>query len=196
MITDILITLKRTIIALSIGASFGFSLGVLLSCFKSSIIEIVVSALMTLPGMALAPVSILLFGFGDASIIFVGLVAATFPIMYSTIAGLKTIPQDIIEASHIDGCSSLQSLFSIQIPVASMSILTGLELSLAKAWRTVIAVEFVASTRYGIGYAIWDATEYLRFDTVIVGVIATILIHFMLNRIVKFATSPFVFKPV
>ena len=88
-----------------------------------------------------------------------------------------------------------QGLFSIQIPVASMAILTGLELSLAKTWRTVIAVEFVASTRYGLGYAIWDATEYLDFDTVIPGIIAIITIHFLLNRMIKLATKAFIYEP-
>jgi ABC-type nitrate/sulfonate/bicarbonate transport system permease component len=195
MHVDILVTLKRTLIALSIGVSLGFTLALILSYFKNiSIIEITISALMTIPGMALAPISILLFGFGDTSIIFVGLIAAMFPILYNTISGLKIIPQDIIEASQLAGCNYFQSLFYIQIPVASSSIFTGLELSLAKAWRTVIAVEFVASTRYGLGYAIWDATEYLRFDTVILGIVMIILIHFILNRIIKIVTNPFVFK--
>lgn len=195
MLIDLFITIKRTLIALSIGSSLGFSLGILLSLFKTTKpIEYVVSALMTIPGMALAPLAIILFGFGDASIIFVGLVAATFPILYNTISGLKTIPGEIVEASQIDGCSKIKSLFSIQIPVASLAIFTGLELSLAKCWRTIIAVEFVASTRYGIGYSMWEATEYLDFRTIAFCIVMTISIHYIMNRVLKRVTKPFVFK--
>jgi ABC-type nitrate/sulfonate/bicarbonate transport system permease component len=76
-------------------------------------------------------------------------------------------------------------MWLVQVPASKGAILTGLELSLAKSWRTVIAVEFVAAANHGLGYAIWDAAEYLRFDVVASGIAIVMVGHWLLNRLVK-----------
>lgn len=140
---------------------------------------------MTVPGMALAPLAIVLLGFGDLPIVMVGLVTAVFPMAYTVLAGLQSVSHELVESAWVDGANGWQTMWLVQVPAASGAILTGLELSLAKSWRTVIAVEFVAAANYGLGYAIWDAAEYLRFDVVAGGIAIVMVGHWVLNRLLN-----------
>lgn len=191
MVVDTLVTLKRFLLALLGGTSFGFALAILLMFFDRfrQTVETGLAALMTVPGMALAPLAIVLLGFGDLPIVVVGLVTAIFPMAYSTLAGLQSVNPELLEAGRVDGASDWQVVWLVQVPASKGAILTGLELSLAKSWRTVIAVEFVAAANYGLGYAIWDAAEYLRFDTVAVGIAIVMVGHWLLNRLVRLASG-------
>ena len=62
--------------------------------------------------------------------------------------------------------------------------MTGLKLGLARCWRTIIAVEFIAATNFGLGYMIWDAYEYLDVTTVYGGIILLGVIFYTIEKTV------------
>jgi len=184
VVVDLLVTLKRFSLALLGGVSLGFASAVLLTFFDRfrQATETILAALMTIPGMALAPLAIILLGFGDLPIVMVGLVTAIFPMAYSVLAGLQSVNPELLEAGQVDGASDWQVMWLVQVPASKGAILTGLELSLAKSWRTVIAVEFVAAANQ-------DAAEYLRFGVVAGGIAIVMVGHWLLNRLVRLANG-------
>jgi ABC-type nitrate/sulfonate/bicarbonate transport system permease component len=137
---------------------------------------------MPIPGIALAPLFIIWLGFGDPTIIAVGSIAAFFPLAYNTAAGVRSIDPQLVRAARIMGVGKTAILFDVYLPWAAGYVLLGLKLGLARCWRTVVAVEFVAAASWGLGYMIWDAAEYLRAGVVYGGIVLLIIIYFVIEK--------------
>jgi len=138
---------------------------------------------MPIPGIALAPLFIIWFGFGDPTIVITGSLSTFFPVIYSTAAGVRSVDHQLIRAAQIMGTPTSQIPLKVHLPWSSAYILNGLKLGLARGWMTVIAVEFVAASNFGLGYMIWNASEYLRSDIVYGGIFLMILIFFMIEKL-------------
>jgi ABC-type nitrate/sulfonate/bicarbonate transport system permease component len=138
---------------------------------------------MSIPGIALAPLFIIWFGFGDPTIISLGALSAFFPVVYSTAAGVRSVNRQMVRAAQIMGASPLQVIANVHLPWSAAFVFNGLKLGLARGWMTVIAVEFVAASNFGLGYMIWYATERLRADIVYSGIFVMIVIYFLLDKL-------------
>jgi NitT/TauT family transport system permease protein len=66
--------------------------------------------------------------------------------------------------------SVLEKVFRIHLPAIMNYIIIALKLSLARTWRTVIAVEMVAGSMFGLGFMIFDAREFLNVDVMFAGI--------------------------
>ena len=143
-----------------------------------------ISILMPIPGIALAPLFIIWFGFGDPTIIILGALSTFFPVVYSTAMGVRSVDPQLIRAARIMGLSGVELPLRVHLPWAAAYLLNGIKLGLARGWMTVIAVEFVAASNYGLGYMIWMATEYLRADIVYGGILIMIILFFLLEKLI------------
>ena len=143
----------------------------------------IITILMPIPGIAQAPLFIVWLGFGDPTIITIGAIAAFFPIAFNTAAGVRSIDPQVIRAGQIMGVSKTASYAQIYLPSAAGHIMAGIRLGWARCWRTVIAVEFVAAASWGLGYMIWDASEYIRSGVVYGGILLLMVIYFIIERL-------------
>jgi len=170
----------------AIGAAAGILIGILMGTSKwvSRLLDPLITVAMPIPGIALAPLFIIWFGFGDPTIIAVGTIAAFFPLAYNTAVGVRSIDLQLIRAARIMGLSKASLLYEVYLPWAAAYILTGVKLGLARCWRTVIAVEFIAAANWGLGYMIWDASEYLRTGIVYGGIALLMAIYLALEKLV------------
>ena len=177
-------TLKRLVLAFLVGSAAGFIVGTLLGfsrlCYY--FFDPLLTVLMPIPGIAIAPIFIVILGFGDATIISVGSIAAFFPIAFNTASGIRSMDNKLVNAAGIMGASKVSTFINVYLPWSAIYLITGVKLSLAKCWRTVIAVEFVAAADWGIGYMIWDAAEYLNAAVVYGGIVLTALTFVMLEN--------------
>jgi ABC-type nitrate/sulfonate/bicarbonate transport system permease component len=178
-------TLKRLVVAFGIGASFGVLLGTLmgLSNLLYSFFNPFIAILMPIPGIALAPLFVIWFGFGDPTIIILGAMSTFFPVVYSTSAGIRSVDKQIVRAARTMGTSTLETIIEVYIPWSAAYIFNGIKLGLARGWMTVIAVEFIAASNWGLGYMIWNATEYLRSDIVYGGILVMVLIYILIEKV-------------
>jgi ABC-type nitrate/sulfonate/bicarbonate transport system permease component len=167
------VTLKRLFVAAIEGIAIGILLGTFmgLSQWVYRFLDPVITWIMPIPGIAMAPLFIVWMGFGDPTIITVGAIAAFFPIAYNTSTGIRSIDSQLVRAAQIMGARPLRVLAQVYIPWAAVYIFTGIKLGLARCWRTVIACEFIAAANWGLGYMIWDAAEYLNAGVVYGGII-------------------------
>lgn len=177
-------TLLRVGLAFACGTAVGVLVGLAMGTSRAiqRFLDPLITVLMPIPGIALAPLFILWFGFGEFTIISLGALSAFFPIAYSTTAGVHSIDRQLVRAARIMGAGRLRVLFSVYLPWSAGYMLNGIKIGLARCWMTVVAVEFVAATNWGLGYMIWNAAEYLRSDLVYGGILLLIVIYFVLER--------------
>lgn len=177
-------TLKRLGVAFSLGVILGILLGVLMGLSNSvfHFFNPLISVIMPIPGIALAPLFIIWFGFGDPTIIILGTLSTFFPVVYSTSVGIRSVDPQLIRAARMMGVTRVQMPLYVHLPWSAAYLLNGVRLGLARGWMTIIAVEFVAASNYGLGYMIWNATEYLRADIVYGGILIMILLFYVLDK--------------
>lgn len=184
LVAHILATLKRLLIAAAIGTFLGCAVGIAMGLSQRifRFLDPLITVIMPIPGIAIAPLFIVWLGFGDATINAVGAIATFFPVAYNAAAGVRTVDDQLVRAARIMGASKLSTLWSVYLPWASSHILLGVKLGLARCWRTVIAVELIASTNIGLGFMIMDATEYLNSSVVYGGIIIMIALYYLLEK--------------
>jgi len=185
LLTHIGASLRRMFLAASIGTIAGVATGILMGASRivSRFFDPIITILMPIPGIAQAPLFIVWLGFGDPTIVTIGAIATFFPIAFNTAAGVRSIDPQIVRAARIMGVSKTASLARIYLPSAAGHIMAGIKLGWARGWRTVIAVEFVAAASWGLGYMIWDASEYIRSGVVYGGILLLMLVYFAIERL-------------
>lgn len=177
-------TLRRTLLASLMGVFLGILVGAVMgaSSMLYRFLDPLVTVLMPIPGIAMAPLFIVWLGFGNPTIIALGAIATFFPLSYNTAAGVRSVDRQLVRAAQMMGTDDIGVLLEVYLPWATGYLLTGLKLGLARCWRTVIAVEFIAAANWGLGYMIWDAAEYLRATVVYGGIALLIVIYFVVEK--------------
>jgi len=94
-------------------------------------------------------------------------ICSFFPVLYNTITGIKTVPEDFIKVAKTLGASPIKILTTVILPLALPNIFTGLRLEAGMAWRVIIAAEMVAIPT-GIGALLMRAESLIRVDIIIV----------------------------
>ncbi len=185
LLTHIGASLQRVFVAASIGTIAGVVMGILMGASRIiyRFFDPIITILMPIPGIAQAPLFIVWLGFGDPTIITVGIIAAFFPIAFNTAAGVRSIDPQIVRAAQIMGVSRTAIFPRVYLPSAAGHIMAGVKLGWARCWRTVIAVEFVAAASWGLGYMIWDASEYIRSGVVYGGILLLMIVYFLIERL-------------
>jgi NitT/TauT family transport system permease protein len=103
------------------------------------------------PKVAIAPLMLVWMGFGLMPKIFVAVLIAFFPIVISTVTGLKSVPYEMIQLSRSMGLSPLATFRKIKLPYALPHIFAGLKVGITLAVVGAVVGEFVGADR-GLGY--------------------------------------------
>jgi ABC-type nitrate/sulfonate/bicarbonate transport system permease component len=169
---DLYISLRRILIGFVIGVAVGVSIGAAMSAwaFARHLIDPVIEVIRPLPPLAFIPLFIVWLGIGELPkevLIIVGVI----PIMaITTVAALDEVPQDLQLCARTLGASPRYTLLHVQIRSALPGILTGMRISMAGAWSSIVAVELLAATS-GLGFMIMQAGDYLNTALVFAGII-------------------------
>lgn len=91
-----------------------------------SAVEPFLGATQAIPAIALAPLLVLWIGYGLAPIVALCALMVFFPILVSSVLGLRHLDQEVLEAAELDGASGWTMARSIEIPLAMPAILAGL----------------------------------------------------------------------
>jgi len=135
--------------------------------------------------IAWIPVAILWFGVGNASPVFLIFIAAVFPLIVQTAAGVHTIEKRYLRAAENFGVSRSKLFRQVIVPAVLPEIIVGMRISLGVAWLVVVAAEMIA-LRSGLGYLIIDSRNAgNRYDLVIAGMIIIGLIGLALDGVMR-----------
>jgi NitT/TauT family transport system permease protein len=140
-----------------------------------------------LPAIALLPLALLWFGLGRGSLVFVLVHSVLWPLALNTYAGFQSVPETLRMAGRNYGLSGLRLVLQILVPAALPSIVSGLKIGWAFAWRTLIAAELVFGTtsgKGGLGWYIFQNRNELYTDKVFAGLAMVILIGLLVENII------------
>jgi len=153
----------------------------------SDLLETLTAAFNPLPAIALFPLALIWFGLGDLSIIFVLVHSVLWAVALNTHAGFRGVSQTLRMVGRNYGLTGLPLVFKILIPAAFPSILSGLKIGWAFAWRTLIAAELVfgvASGKGGLGWFIFESKNQLDIPEVFAGLLTIIMIGLLVENVV------------
>ena len=172
LITHTLVTLYRVTCGYVIGAIPGVAVGLLMAMSRPVRIffDPLIAALFPIPKVALMPLLLLAFGFGDASKIALVAIGVFFPVCVNTFAGASNIEKIYWDVGRNYGASPWTMFRRVVFPGALPMIFAGLKIALAVALIILVASEFVA-TKTGIGYMIWNSWELLQVDIMFAGIV-------------------------
>jgi NitT/TauT family transport system permease protein len=131
--------------------------------------------------------AMLWFGLGTPSILFVLVHAVLWPLALNAHAGFKGVSETLRMVGRNAGLGTLPFILRILVPAAFPAILTGLKISWAFAWRTLIAAELVygaASRSGGLGWFIFENKNQLETASVFAGLGTVILIGLLVETLI------------
>lgn len=175
----------------------GYTLGVLFASaltslavstrFGRDLLSTLTSMFNPLPAIALLPLAMLWFGLGMPSLVFVIIHSVLWPVALNTQTGFLGVSETQRMAGRNYGLGGLTYVWKILVPAAFPSILAGLKIGWAFAWRTLIAAELVfgvASRSGGLGWFIFEHRNELQTDYVFAGLMTVILIGLFVEEVV------------
>ena len=132
-----------------------------------------------LPGVAVLPLAMLLFGLNENAIRFVIANATVWPIAIAVATGFKTANQTLVAVGRNVGLSRIRVITDVLAPAALPSAIAGLKTAWAFGWRTIIASELffgVPGSTGGLGNYINDARNNLFTDRLLAGLLTNALL--------------------
>ena len=178
---------------LLIGFATGTLLAGLLTVFAIStligtdFLETMTAMFNPLPAIALLPLALIWFGLGMGSLVFVLVHSVMWAVALNTLAGFRSVSTTVRMVGRNYNLNGLRFVGKILIPAAFPSILAGLKIGWAFAWRTLIAAELVfgvSSGQGGLGWYIFESKNQLNIPEVFAGLLTIILIGLAVENVV------------
>lgn len=155
--------------------------------FGSDLLGTLTAMFNPLPAIALLPLALIWFGLGTPSLVFVIVHSVLWSVSLSTLSGFRAVPETLRMTGRNVGLKGARYVALILIPAAFPSILSGLKIGWAFAWRTLVAAELVfgvSSRSGGIGWYIFEARNDLDTATVFSGLLTVILIGLVVESVI------------
>ncbi|CCK82183.1 ABC transporter permease [Desulfobacula toluolica] len=143
-----------------------------------------VSSLATLTGVETGKAFIYLNNI-KFSMLFIIFIGAFYPILTSTIHGVRNVGATLIDSARVLGASENQIFIKILIPAAMPSIITGMRIGLGIAWMCLVSAEMLPGSLSGIGYMITHAFTLASTDIVIAGMISIGVVGALMDMIFR-----------
>ena len=153
----------------------------------TDLLELLTSMFNPLPAIALLPLALIWFGLGAGSIVFVIIHSVLWAVALNTHSGFLSVSNTLRMVGRNYGLRGLPYVGRILIPAAFPSILTGLKIGWAFAWRTLIAAELVfgvSSGSGGLGWFIYENKNQLEIPNVFAGLFTVIVIGLLVENVI------------
>ncbi len=157
-----------------------------LSRWGSDLLLLLTSMFNPLPAIALLPVALLWFGVGSGSLHFVIVHAVLWPLALACHTGFRAVSPTLLMAGRNMGLSGARLVLQLLVPAAFPSILSGLRIGWAFAWRTLVAAEMVfgvSARSGGLGWFIYVNRAQLATANVFAGLLSIILIGLVVEGV-------------
>jgi NitT/TauT family transport system permease protein/taurine transport system permease protein len=182
---DILASLARLAVGFAIGMALAVPLGLAIALTRTvaDLFRPVLSFLQAIAGIAWVPLTIIWFGMGNGSVIFVIANTIFFASLYNTVIGVQSIPLALHRAVRSHGGRGVALLTNLVMPGAMVQILLGIRTSVAYGWRALVASEMIAGSN-GLGYMTMEAVQWQRTEKIILGMIVIGILWVLMDRLV------------
>jgi ABC-type nitrate/sulfonate/bicarbonate transport system permease component len=179
-------SISRILIGYVIGAGIGIVAGLVLGVFRPIRVALdpIISAIYTVPKLAVLPLLLLLFGLGDAPKIILISLGVFFVTVISTTAAVLAIPAGYLEPAQSFGATRMQTFSHVIAPAVLPEVFVALRLAAGQAVLLMIGIEFVQGNQ-GFGYLIWNSWQLYMADRMYVGIVAVAVMGVIFQTLVK-----------
>jgi len=180
------VSVRRAAVGFLFGGGLGLILGLLAGFNRNAeyVLDPSMQMLRMIPHLAIAPLVILWFGFGETSKIILIAKGAFFPLYINTLAGIRGVDDKLVQVARILEFGRRKRLSLLMIPAAMPGILLGLRLSLALAWLGLVVAELLGSTE-GVGFLINTAKQNGTTENIFVGIVIFAVVGKLLDSFVR-----------
>jgi len=155
---------ERVALGLALSATLGIPLGVAVGSVRwiAQVLGPSMQVLRMVSPLSWMPVALLVFGAGTRSVVFLIVMAATWPILLSTADGVAHLDPRWPLVGRSLGASRWELLRHVVWPGVRPRVLAGLRLAVSVAWIVLVPAEMLGVDS-GLGYAILDARDRLDY---------------------------------
>jgi NitT/TauT family transport system permease protein len=137
------------------------------------------------PKIAIAPLFVVWLGFGFTPKVLVAVLIAFFPVVISTVTGLKSVDSEMLELAATMGGGPLKTFVKIRFPASLPHLFAGLKVAVTLAVTGAVVGEFVGANE-GLGFVILQANGNLDTPMLFAGLIVMSVIGVVLFMLLEF----------
>lgn len=165
------ISVMRAVLGFALGGGLGLVTGLLVGLSRrvEYALDPSVQMLRTVPLLAVTPLFILWFGFGELSKVLLISMGAFFPLYVNSFLAVRNVDAKLFDVARVLEFSRYHLLTKVVLPAAMPNVLLGMRLSLSTAWLCLVVAELMGAEQ-GVGYLIQDARAYMKTGVVFVGI--------------------------
>lgn len=183
LFSDVGTSFMRLLIAYAISAVLAWALAVSFYRGKRSVIALpLFDVLQSFPTFAILPLSTLILGKSNTTVIFFLIVTIVWPILFSIISSLKLIKHDWEEAAEISGIQGANYLRHFLWPISVPGLVTGSIIGLGEGWEALVATEIIMSMNTGLGSFFGAYTTNAEITAL--GVLGLLILIFSMNKLI------------
>lgn len=173
---------RRILIGFAIGAAIGIPLGLFMALNKyvNALVKPVFDLFKPMPPIAWISISILWFGIGEPSKIFIIVIGSLVPCLLNAYNGIRIIDEELYDVIRVLGGKRRDEIFQVSFPAALPALFAGLQISISIAWTCVLAAELVSS-RSGLGWIIVRGMRLTKPELVIGGMVIIALVAWVFS---------------
>ena len=172
--------------AFLIAAAMAVPIGILMSSYRivGAALEPIIDFIRYLPVPALVPLSIIWFGVGEETKIFLLWLGTFFQLVLLVADDMRRVPHEYVEIAFTLGAKPRQVLWDVALRAMGPTLVDNLRITLGWCWTYLVIAEIVAADS-GLGFVIWSARRYVKTPEVMAGVVVIGLIGLITDQILR-----------
>jgi nitrate/nitrite transport system permease protein len=168
------------LIAVAVAIPLGFLIG--MSPLMSKALDPYIQILKPISPLAWMPLALYTIKDSNTSAIFVIFICALWPMLINTAFGVAAVRREWINVARTLEVGTVRRAFTVILPAAAPTILTGMRISIGIAWLVIVAAEMLVGGT-GIGYFVWNEWNNLSITNVIIAILVIGLVGMVLDQI-------------
>jgi NitT/TauT family transport system permease protein len=180
------ISTLRVWVAFLLAAAMAIPIGILMSSYRviGAALEPTIDFIRYLPVPALVPLSIIWFGVGENTKIFLLWLGTFFQLVLLVADDMRRVPHEYVEIAFTLGATPRRVLTDVALRAMGPSLVDNLRITLGWCWTYLIIAEIVAADS-GLGFVIWSARRYVKTPEVMAGVVAIGVIGLVTDQLLR-----------
>lgn len=180
-------SIRRALFGFLLGGGLGFAFGIAVGLFRIAeyTLDPTMQMLRMIPHLAIAPLIILWFGFGEWSNVLIVAKGAFFSLYIHTFMGIRNVDNKLFDVARVLAFSKRKRLFRLVVPAALPQILLGMRMSLALSWIGLVVAELIGGNT-GIGFLMNVGKQNSDTALIFVGVIVFAVVGKAVDSFVRY----------
>jgi nitrate/nitrite transport system permease protein len=178
------------LIAVAVAIPLGFLIG--MSPLISRALDPFIQIMKPISPLAWMPLALYTIKDSSISAIFVIFICALWPMLINTAFGVANVRKEWINVARTLEVGTLRRAFTVILPAAAPTILTGMRISIGIAWLVIVAAEMLVGGT-GIGYFVWNEWNNLSISNVIIAILTIGVVGMAFDQILARVTRAVTF---